>query len=136
MLITIINNKMVSFSEVRYLLLKITCGAIAMLLFSGSLNKLYEDALYYEQKLVCTYSLVASLIIIFTEFSPYILENFLVTAFPFLDSMNGKGIFYIILGTFLFDPTLNWLCYMSGELLLGAGLGWIVHSCLEGGNDS
>ena len=105
---------MVSFSEVRYLLLKIIAGFVAIILFSGSLMKLQEETTYYEQKLVCSYNLVASLIIVFTEFSPYILENFLITAFPFLDSLNGKGLFYVIIGTFLFDPTLNWFCYMSG----------------------
>ena len=76
------------------------------------------------------------MIIVFTEFSPYILENFLVTAFPFLDSLNGKGIFYIIVASFLFDTTLNKLCFISGGLLAIAGLGWIVHGMLDSGDNA
>ena len=77
-----------------------------------------------------------SILIIFVEFSPYILENYLVHSFPWFSSNNGKALFYLILSSFLFDAELNFLSHISACLLLAAGLGWLLHEYLESPSDA
>mmetsp|Transcript_6014 Transcript_6014/g.5426 ORF Transcript_6014/g.5426 Transcript_6014/m.5426 type:complete len:123 (+) Transcript_6014:4-372(+) len=121
---------MASFSDIRIILLKLVMASISVLLFFGCFTKLQDEGLYYEMGLILTYDLAISIIIIFTEFSPYVLDYFLVVAFPFLSTVKGKSVFYIITGSFLFDPALNNFCFISGCSLVAAGLLWMLNDLI------
>lgn len=60
------------------------------------------------------------------EFSPRIREDYLLDIFPFLGHYYGKGCFYLIIGSFCFDKTLNDFAEISGVSLLVCGASWIV----------
>jgi len=64
---------------------------------------------------------------ILTEFSPRILEDYLIDFFPFLGTIKGKAIFYGILGTFCFDPEYNTLGHLSGVLCFSICALWLLY---------
>lgn len=76
---------------------------------------------------VCVYFTVFSAIIIVTEFSPLILEDYLINFFPFLGTIKGKAVFYAILGTFCFDPYMNFFGHVSGILLFAVSGLWLLY---------
>lgn len=116
---------MVNFSEIRFIILKalsgcipvlllITCKRFALLVIAfGILLTKKEEGEEAKGKvencytliLMCNYFMyiyylipnrVFSLLIVLTEFSPFILENYLVHSCPWLGTNNGKGAFYIM----------------------------------------
>ena len=62
-----------------------------------------------------------------TEFSPLLLEDFLMEFFPFLGTITGKAIFYIILGTFCMDKDFNFIGLIGGFLCFLVGVAWILY---------
>ena len=62
-----------------------------------------------------------------TEFSPMILEDLLIEFFPFLGTITGKAVFYIILGTFCMDPKFNFIGMIGGYLCFLIGVAWIIY---------
>ena len=66
-----------------------------------------------------------SLIIIINyipEFSPYILNNYLIYLFPFLSKYLGRGLVYIIVGLAMISPELNNILNLGGYALIIIGL--------------
>ena len=47
--------------------------------------------------------------------------------FPFLGTITGKAIFYIILGTFCMDKNFNFIGLIGGFLCFLVGIAWIVY---------
>ena len=86
--------------DTKLLVLKLATGATSVLLFFASALKLWNGTRYQTQALVCLYNLAFTIIMVITEFSPMLLEDVLMEFFPFLGTITGKAIFYIILGTF------------------------------------
>ena len=70
-------------------------------------------------------------IIICSEFSPYIFENVILKFFPFLQYHAGRGIFYVILGTFCIDPAMGWICFFAGLGLIVCGFLYVIASRLD-----
>lgn len=76
----------------------------------------------YTSSLVCFYLMLFSAIIILTELSPYILGNYLVALFPFLDKPAARGVFYALLGTFCFGDEMGSFGLMTGVCVIMAGV--------------
>lgn len=76
----------------------------------------------YTSSLVCFYLMLFSAIIILTEISPYILGNYLVGLFPFLDKPASRGVFYSLLGTFCFGDEMGSFGLMTGICVIIAGV--------------
>ena len=69
-------------------------------------------------------------IIICSEFSPYIFENVILKFFPFLQFHAGRGIFYMILGSFCLDPAMGFWCIVAGSGLIICGIMYVLAFCL------
>lgn len=69
-----------------------------------------------------TYILLIIIINFIPEFSPYILNNYLIYLFPFLSNYLGRGIVYIIIGLATIPPELNNLLNYGGYALIITGL--------------
>lgn len=65
-------------------------------------------------------------LILLTEFSPYIFENFILTVFPFLERHSGRGVFYSILGSMCLDPDMGIVMQASGFALMIGGVCYVV----------
>ena len=69
-----------------------------------------------------TYLIIIILFNLISEFSPYLLNNYLLFTFPFLSNYYGRGIVYILIGIVSISPELtNYLNY-GGYMLLGIGV--------------
>ena len=107
-------------------LLKLATGAGAVVLFTASLIQLSSGTHYFTQTLVCGYNLLFALVIVLTEFSPLVREEYLFMVFPFLSSNYGKSFFYLIIGTFCFDSQLSNFAMCGGVALISAAILWIA----------
>ena len=56
-----------------------------------------------------TYILLIIIINFIPEFSPYILNNYLIYIFPFLSKYSGRGAVYICIGLATISPELNYI---------------------------
>ena len=71
------------------------------------------------------------MLIVVSEVSPYLLENYIVILFPFLLLEIGKGVFYIILGTFCFGEEMGNVGILAGALILIGGVFTIGFKCMD-----
>ena len=69
-----------------------------------------------------TYILLIIIINFIPEFSPYILNNYLIYIFPFLSKYSGRGAVYICIGLATISPELNHILNFGGYTLIGTGL--------------
>ena len=69
-----------------------------------------------------TYILILVLCNWIVEFSPYILNNYIVFIFPFLSNYSGRGAMYILIGIATISPELNKLLNYGGYSLIVIGL--------------
>ena len=69
-----------------------------------------------------TYILILVLCNFIVEFSPYILNNYLIFVFPFLSHYSGRGAMYILIGIATISPELNQLVNYGGYALIIVGL--------------
>ena len=69
-----------------------------------------------------TYILILVLCNFIVEFSPYILNNYLVFVFPFLSHYSGRGAMYILIRIATISPELNQLVNYGGYALIIVGL--------------
>ena len=80
---------------------------------------LFSDIYYI---ITLTYILILILCNFVVEFSPYILNNYLVFIFPFLSHYSGRGAMYILIGIAAISPELNNFLNYGGYALIGIGL--------------
>ena len=78
-----------------------------------------------------TYILILILCNFVVEFSPYILNNYLIFVFPFLSHYSGRGAMYILIGIIAISPELDKLLNYGGYALIVIGLlclyiNWLV----------
>ena len=69
-----------------------------------------------------TYILLIIIINFIPEFSPYILNNYLIYLFPFLSNYSGRGTVYIFIGLATISPELNSVLNFGGYALITTGL--------------
>ena len=69
-----------------------------------------------------TYIVIVVLINFIPEFSPYILNNYLIYLFPFLSNYSGRGAVYIFIGLATISPELNSVLNFGGYALITTGL--------------
>ena len=69
-----------------------------------------------------TYILILILCNFVVEFSPYILNNYLIFIFPFLSHYSGRGAMYILIGIAAISPELDKLLNFGGYALIVIGL--------------
>ena len=77
------------------------------------------------------YILILILCNFVVEFSPYILNNYLIFVFPFLSHYSGRGAMYILIGIIAISPELDKLLNYGGYALIVIGLlclyiNWLV----------
>ena len=111
----------------KQVVLKLATGVTGGLLGLASISQVMSGAEYQTQLFMCVYLTVFACIMIVTEFSPLILEDFLINFFPFLGNIKGKAIFYGILGTFCFDPTFNFLGHIAGIFCVAICALWLLY---------
>ena len=73
------------------------------------------------------------------EFSPYILNNYLIYLFPFLSNYSGRGIVYILIGISTICPELCNILNFGGYILIGTGLiclymNWLLNKKIKNEN--
>ena len=69
-----------------------------------------------------TYILILTICNFIVEFSPYILNNYLIFIFPFLSHYSGRGALYILIGFATISPELSNLLNFGGYGLIIIGL--------------
>jgi hypothetical protein len=69
-----------------------------------------------------TYILILTICNFIVEFSPYILNNYLIFIFPFLSHYSGRGAVYILIGFAIISPELSNLLNFGGYGLIIIGL--------------
>ena len=69
-----------------------------------------------------TYILILILCTFIVEFSPYILNNYLIFIFPFLSHYSGRGAIYILIGFATISPELDKFLNFGGYALIIIGL--------------
>ena len=114
-------------SDKKQLVLKLATGSTAGLLAWAAFTQIMSGPHYQTQLFVCVYYTFFSAIVILTEFSPLILEDYLINFLPFLGTVRGKACFYAILGTFCFDPTFNFFGHVAGGLLFTVSALWLLY---------
>ena len=50
--------------------------------------------------------MTSALVMLVTEFSPFLFEHYLLDWLPFLSARYGKPLLYLVCGTFCFDPQI------------------------------
>ena len=95
-------------NEKRMKPVKVICGVAGIMILGGSISTLFQDSLQFQmQAMTCFYLLYIISILIqcrlfgsllmMTEFSVYLLENFVLRVFgSFMESHTARGIFYIM----------------------------------------
>ena len=83
-----------------------------------------------------TYILILILCNFVVEFSPYILNTYLIYIFPFLSHYSGRGALYISIGIASITPKLNRLLNIGGYSLICLGLlcfyiNWILEKDIK-----
>ena len=69
-----------------------------------------------------TYILILIVCTFVVEFSPYILNNYLIFIFPFLSHYSGRGAVYILIGFATISPELDKFLNFGGYALIIIGL--------------
>ena len=69
-----------------------------------------------------TYFILIIICNLLSEFSPYILHNYLLFVFPFLAHYSGRGAIYILIGVASISPELNIYLNYGGYLLILIGI--------------
>ena len=88
---------------------------IILQIISVHFNDIYKT-------ITLTYILILILCAFIVEFSPYILNNYLIFVFPFLSHYSGRGAVYILIGFATISPELNYLLNFGGYAIIIIGL--------------
>ena len=106
--------------------IKILKYLISLVVFFFLLSIVFEifkvlfDDVY--NTITLTYILLIVIINFIPEFSPYILNNYLIYLFPFLSKYSGRGAVYILIGLATISPELNNTLNLGGYALIVTGL--------------
>ena len=85
-------------------------------LFCSLMQVIFEFSRNLFQTITIIYLILLIVCNLLSEFSPYVLHNYLLFIFPFLANYLGRGIVYILIGLLYLSPELssnmNWAGYM------------------------
>jgi hypothetical protein len=96
----------------------------ALLLIITSAQQLLRGTHHYTETLVFSLNFIFSVVVIATEFSPFLFENYVIDVFPFLKQRYGKPLFYMVVGSFMLDPRLQFLANVTGYAIMICGVLW------------
>ena len=104
---------------------------IAYQIIQVSLDDVYNT-------ITLTYISLVIIINYISEFSPYILNNYLIYLFPFLSNYLGRGFVYIIIGLAMISPELSYILKCGGYALIIIGLlclymNWLLSKKMKSG---
>ena len=102
----------------KYLITLVVFFFILCVIFE--IFKVLFDDVY--NTITLTYILLIVIINFVPEFSPYILNNYLIYIFPFLSKYSGRGAVYILIGLATISPELNKILNIGGYILIGTGV--------------
>ena len=116
----------------RIKLLKILITIVVLYFLFGAVFQIYSvlfDDIYVIITLV--YMVILILCNFIVEFSPYILNNYLIFIFPFLSHYSGRGAVYIFIGLATISPELSYLLNFGGYGLIIIGalclyINWLI----------
>ena len=114
--ITYLKNKRIKL--LKYLITLVVFFFLLCVIFE--IFKVLFDDVY--NTITLTYILLIVIINFVPEFSPYILNNYLIYIFPFLSRYSGRGAVYILIGFATISPELNNLLNFGGYALIGTGV--------------
>ena len=108
-------------NRIKILKILITIGVLYFSVFSiiQMISILFTDI---YNIITLTYILILVLCNWIVEFSPYVLNNYIVFVFPFLSNYSGRGAMYILIGIATISPELNKLLNYGGYSLIIIGL--------------
>jgi len=122
-------------NKIKLLKYLITIVVIFFILFISIeiLNVLFVDV---YNTITLTYINLIIIINFIPEFSPYILNNYLIYIFPFLSNYFGRGVVYILIGLATVSPQLNNILNIGGYILIFTGLmciymNWLIMRSLK-----
>ncbi|MCQ2819927.1 MAG: hypothetical protein MJ252_21895 [archaeon] len=91
-------------------------------LFSCLMQLFNQKIRDYFQTLTLIYAMIILICNLLSEFSPYILQNYLKYIFPFLLDYNGRGIVYLFIGILSLMPEVSNTMRFAGYLLIFIGI--------------
>ena len=128
--------KMVDFFDwIKKNRIKITKIVITIIviyfLFCSLMQLIFEFTRNLFQTLTIIYVILLIICNLLSEFSPYVLHNYLLFTFPFLSNYLGRGVVYILIGLLYLSPelsnTMNWAGYSIIAVgLICIWLNWIL----------
>jgi hypothetical protein len=118
------------FKKNRIRLVKIFITVIVFYFLASSLMKLISDfSSNYCITIIQLYSILLIICNFLSEFSPYVLHNYLLYIFPFLSNYFGRGVVYILIGFLFISPSpenhmksAGWAIIITGVICI-----WLNH---------
>lgn len=91
-------------------------------LFCSLIQLFYQNERDYFQTLTLIYMMIIIICNLLSEFSPYVLQNYLRSVFPFLLNYTGRGIVYFCVGILSLMPEVSKSMRFAGYLLIFIGI--------------
>jgi hypothetical protein len=104
---------------------------VVYFLFCSLMQLLFDFTRNYFQTLTLIYIVLLIICNLLSEFSPYVLHNYLLRVFPFLSNYLGRGIVYILIGILYLSPELSKSMNTAGYATIFIGfvcfwLNWLI----------
>jgi len=107
----------------RIKIIKIIITIIVIYFLFNSLIVLFSEfARNLFRAITLFYCMLIILCNLLSEFSPYVLHNYLLLIFPFLSNYFGRGIIYIIIGILYITPELEKKLNLAGYGIIFIGI--------------
>ena len=122
------------FKKYRTKVVKIFITIIVLYFLACSLmNVIFDFSNNYDITVIQLYSIIIIICNFLSEFSPYILHNYLLYIFPFLSNYFGRGIVYILVGLLFISPSPdNEMKYAGFTILItGAICIWLNYALVK-----
>ena len=108
-------------NRIKFIKVLIT-AVVVYFLFCCLTQLLNQSVRDYFQTMTLVYIMIIIICNLLSEFSPYILQNHLRYAFPFLLYYSGRGIVYIFVGILSLMPEVSKSMRLAGYLLIFIGV--------------
>lgn len=95
---------------------------VIYILFCSLMEILFEFRRNIFQTLTIIYIILIIICNLLSEFSPYVLHNYLLHIFPFLANYLGRGTVYILVGIIYLSPELTTGMNFGGYAFIAIGI--------------